>query len=235
MDAVYSTTQYIANTREMMDAANSARWTDAFITTILGTIHAREWSTLLSANPYVTFAQVSVTTGSTGQFAFSALTTGSGDTKQIAYKMLALTDGASTIYRETSFIAVPLATSTQYASPYARLYYMAGDNVQVLPVTSGLGLVCTVNWTPVPMDQLSTASIKVSFPSGHEKILWLEAAAELLSKGGAETDAAATMRQIASVERTQMFQDFVRRAARPQFMQYPDSASEWAGGSGGGF
>ena len=78
----YSVTQLIANTREMMDATNSDRWNDAFITTVLGIVTGREWSSLLGANPYYTFQQINVTTDANGQIPYSSLTTGTGDTQK---------------------------------------------------------------------------------------------------------------------------------------------------------
>lgn len=221
-------TQAIANTREMMDADSSARWSDSWITTVLGIVHAREWSGILGANPYYRFAQITVTTGSTGQFAYTSLDSGTGDTKQTHYRILAISDG-STIYRQTSFMAVPLATTTNYDMPYQRLWYDAGSNVQVLPVQSGVSLTTTVNWTPPRVDQLSAASVTIDFPDGSETILWLEAAATLLSKGGAETDASNTMRAMAEQERSSLYGNINRRGATPQYLGFADAPSDWAG------
>lgn len=228
-DARYTVTQYIANTREMMDAVSSARWSDPFITTVLGIMHQREWSGLLAANPYTSFNQAPVTTDANGQFTFASLSTGAADAIKNAYKILAVTDGASTVYRESAFMQNPLA-AVQQSLPYnERLYYMAGDKVQILPVSAALALTVTVNWTPVPIDQLSAPSVAATFPSGHENIVWLTAAAELLNKGGAESDAANDLLALAKMSRQDMYADFTRRAARPQFMQYPDGSAEWAG------
>ena len=224
----YTVSQLIANTREMMDAANSSRWTDAFITTVLGIVHSREYSSILGANPYYRFAQRSVTTAADGTIPYTSLNSGSGDTAQTLYRILGIMDGF-TVYRQTEFRSVPLATQTNYDSPYQRLWYDAGANIQILPVTNGLTLTITVNYTPPRPDQLSSSSVVVDFPDGHEVILWLEAAALLLEKGGAESDAADRMRTMANLERQQMYQDITRRAARPTFFGYPDLAAEWGG------
>lgn len=220
--------QYITNTREMMDAANSDRWTDAFITTVLGIVSAREWSGILGASPYYRFATRSVTTDANGKFLYTALNSGSGDSAETWYRVFAITDG-QTVYQQTKFVDVPIATTSNYETPYQRLWYDAGNYIQVLPVTSGLALTVTVNHTPPRVDQLSATSVAVEFPAGSECILWLEAAAMLLEKGGAESDAADRMRAMASVERDNLFGDITRRSARPTYMGYPDSSAEWGG------
>ena len=79
--------QYIANTREMMDAANSDRWTDAFITTVLGIVSGREWSSLLGANTYYKFAMRNVTTDSDGKILYTALNSGSGKEEALDRKL----------------------------------------------------------------------------------------------------------------------------------------------------
>lgn len=220
--------QLIANTREMMDATSSARWQDPYITTVLGLVSGREWSAILATNPYYRFAQRAVTTDSNGQFAYTALNSGSADSAQTWYRILAITDGNSIVYRQTSFQAVPLATSSNSSSPYERLWYDAGTNAQVLPVSPGLALTVAVNYTPPRVDQLSADAVTVDFPDGHESILWLEAAAFLLSKGGMENDAAQTMRAMAELERQNLYGDMNRRAATPMQLGYPDLASEWS-------
>lgn len=222
-------TQLVSNTREMMDAASSTRWTDAFIKTVLGYVFLNEWSGILGANPDFRFNQPSVTTASDGTFALSSLTTGTGDSAKNWYKILALTDGNAVVYQQTDFRSVPLAATTNYADPYRRLWYFAGDNVQVLPVGAGTTLTATVNWVPTRVDSLSSDSVTADFPDGHESILWLCAAAELLNKGGAETEAAQSLLAQAARQRQQMLQDIARRSARPMSLAFPDTAGEWGG------
>lgn len=224
----YTVAQLIANTREMMDATNSDRWTDAFITTALGVVHGSEYSSLLDANPYYTFQQITCTTDANGQIPYSSLSTGSGDSAKYLHRILAITDG-TVVYRQTGFINVPLATSTNYDSPYQRLWYDAGSAIQLLPKTQTISATITVNYTPPRVDQLATTASIVDFPDGKEVILWLEAAAMLLEKGAAESPAAQQMRMMADELRDQMYKDLTRRAARPTYFGYPDTAAEWGG------
>lgn len=225
----YTRTQMVANVREVMDATSSARWSDTYIKTVLGYVFGNEWSSLLGAQPYYRFQQVTATTDASGQVAISSLNTGSGDTAQTAYRVLAVTDGNSVVYRETTFQAVPLAATSNYVNPYERLWYRAGSKVQILPVQANVSVVFTTNWTPTPIDQLASDSSTIDFPAGHEVILWLMAGAELLMKGGAEVDAANTLIAQANRNREQLYQDITRMSARPLHLAYPDTGAEWAG------
>ena len=221
--------QLVANTLEFMDANNSTRWTTPIVQTMLGIAHAREWSGILGANPYFRFASRSVTTDANGQVAYTALNSGTGDTAQSWGRILAITDGQM-VYRQTSFMQAPLATTTNQAYQQVdRQWFDAGSNIQILPVGAGVVLTVTINWTPPRVESLSSDTVQVDFPDGYEIILALEAAALLLSKGAMENDAAQTMRAMAQDQRETMYSDIGRRSAAPLFLRYPDSASNWAG------
>lgn len=220
--------QAIAATRELMDATDSARWTDAVITTALGIVSGREWSGILNANPYYRFAQRSVTTASDGTLAYTSLNSGSADSAQTWNRILAITDGNLVVYQQRNFMDVPLASTTNQAyAQYDRYWYDAGSNLQIIP-TGATALTVTVNWTPPRVDQLSATSVTIDFPDGSEAILELEAAAFLLSKGAAENDAAQTMRAMAEQERQNLYSNIIRRQAGPLSMGFPDRASNWA-------
>lgn len=221
-------TAAIAAVREVSDSASSSRWSDTWIKTVLGIVHYREWEQILAANPTYRFAQRSVTTDSSGQFTYASLNSGSGNTAQTLNKILSITDGQS-IYTQTEFKDAPLATTTNYAGVYARNWYDGGTYVQVLPVQTSLALTVSVNYTPTKVDDLAADSDTIDFPSGSEIVLYLEAAALLLSKGGMENEAAQTMRAMADQERQSMYNRIARRSARPQFLGFPDSASDYAG------
>lgn len=219
--------QAMTNTREMMDATGSARWGDPIVRTVLGIITDVEWGGILAANPFYRFASRSVTCATDGTFPYTALNSGSADATQTYYRILSVNDG-SVLYRQTSFMQMPMATSSNYASPYDKYWYDAGSNVQTLPVAANV-LTVAVNWMPPRVDSLSGDGVNIDFPDGAEVILWLEAAAMLLSKGGAENDAAQTMRAMADEQRQSLYSDIARRAARPLSLGFNDGASEWAG------
>lgn len=221
---------YLTRTRDWMDATGSDRWSDSFLYSLLDMVFRDEWQGLLDTNPYYRFAKRSVTTNSTGVFAISATDSGSGDTKQNTYKIITLTDGANTVYRETDFRQVPLALSgTEDYLSYDRQYYLIGDEVQILPQTGSLSLQVGVNWLPTSFDDLAGTSSTVDFPTGHENLLALSAAAMALAKGGAETQSTGDLLALAQQRRQALYADVSRRTGNPTFMQFPDSAMTWGG------
>lgn len=220
--------QAMANTRTSMDATSSARWSDAEVTTALGIVGMREWSGILGANPYYRVNAVSTTASAAGLVLYSALSTGSADTKKNLSRILGIGDG-NVMYQQTTFLNDPLATvNTPAMLAIAPQWYDNGDSLQILPVAA-TALTITVNWTPTRIDSLSADSITIDFPEGSEVILWLEAAAMLLSKGGMENAAAQTMRAMADQERQNLYSNIQRRAARPMSLGFNDRASDWMG------
>lgn len=221
--------QLIEQTREYMDAVGSTRWTDSAITTVLAQVYDEEWSNILNAAPYYTFQQLSVTTDANGVVPFSALNTGANDNQKNFYRILSVSDG-NVLYDETSFQNVPLATTTNYLPTYPRLYYLAGTNVQILPVSSGVSLYIAVNYKPTALNDLSDSTVPIDFPANSEGIIVASAAAKLLLKGGAEVGAANNFRALANEERQDMLDDLRRRTINPTRMAYPDQKYDWAGG-----
>lgn len=221
--------QLIALTRETMDAVASSRWSDATITTVLNSVYSDEWSNILNAQPYYTFAKRTVTTDSDGVINFSALSSGGGDSQQNFYRVLSVSDG-NVLYTQTRFQDVPLATTTNYLPTYPRLFYTAGQTLQILPVAASTTLYVYVNYKPTPFNQLTTDASTIDFPEGNELILANEAGATLLNKGGAESGAAQVLRNEAQLSRTIMLDDLRRYTIQPTTMAYPDQKYEWGGG-----
>lgn len=220
----------IEQTREYMDAVSSNRWSDSLISVVLGSVFDAEWSNILNAAPFYKFAKREVTTASDGTIALSDLTTGSGgDAAQNFYRVLSVSDG-NVLYEETNFADVPLATTTNYLPSYPRLFYIAGDNIQVLPADTAADLFIYVNWKPTTINDLSSDLSTFDFPDNAHLIIVWEAAAQLLLKGGAETSAAGDLRSLAQLERVSLLDDIRRRTINPTRMAYPDLKYEWAGG-----
>lgn len=221
--------QLIAQTREFMDAVSSSRWSDALIVTVLNGVYESEWSNILSVAPYYTFAQRTLATDSNGQLAFSALNSGSGDAQENFYRILSVTDG-NVLYDETRFQDVPVAITANYLPTYPRLYYLAGQQVQILPVSAGTTIIVTVNWKPTALADLSGDTVTVNWPDNDHLILVYESASKLLLKGGAETNAAMDLKRLAREERDELLDDLRRRTINPTRMAYPDLKYDWAGG-----
>lgn len=221
--------QLVADTREYMDAVGSSRWSDAIIKTVLNSVFDAEWSNILNAAPYYTFQQITVSTNANGKIPFSSLNTGSGDVQKNFYRVLSVSDG-NILYTQTSFQDVPVATTANYLPTYPRLYYIAGDEMQILPVSAGTSIITAVNYKPTSINDLSSDNATVDFPENAHLILVWEAASQLLLKGGTEAAAASNLRQLASADRQTLLDDIRRRTIMPTTLAYPDQKYDWAGG-----
>lgn len=221
--------QLIALIRQVMDATDSDRWSDDFLLTVANGVYDDEWSNILNAAPYYTFAQRSLSTDVSGQVPFSSLDSGSGDSKQNFYRVLSVSDG-NTLYTETRFQDVPLAVTSNYLPQYPRLYYIVGRTVQILPVGTGVGVYIAVNYKPVSLLAMSSGTVDIDFPDEQLLILANEAAARALeSKAGAEAQGATILRNSASRMREDFLQDLARRTINPRRLAYSDTNSDWAG------
>ena len=221
--------QLVEYTREAMDAVGSDRWSDSLIKSVLNVVYDDEWSNLLNASQYYTYGMRTVTTDSNGVVAFSSLNDGGGDSQQNFYRILSVSDG-NVLYSQTRFQDVPLATTTNYLPTYPRLYYIVGEQVQILPVASGTSLYIAVNYKPTSLSDLGSDSSTITFPMGGEWILANEAGARLLNKGGAESGAAQVLKREAAELRAGMLDDIRRRTINPTMLAYPDQKYDWAGG-----
>ena len=207
---------------------DSPRWNHVTVNAVGGNVMAEEWSGILNQNPYFQFNQISTTTDANGCVAIANLTTGSGDSKQNFYRVLnGFTDGTY-LYKEVDFRNVPMATITNYQNPWDYLYYLAGANFQLLPVSSGIAITTFVNWTPPRVDQLSGDSVPLDFPDGSEMILVWQTAAKLLAgKGGAEAAGAQVLTALADDARKNLYGSVARLTTRPSFMLFQDTAMNW--------
>lgn len=222
--------QLVALTRQYMDAVGATdRWSDDFIKTVLNGVYDEEWSNILNATPYYTFQQLQRSTDTNGQITIASLSTGTGDTQRDFYRILSVSDG-NVLYDETAFQYVPLATTTNYLPTYPRLYYLAGDNVQILPVGASVSLYIAVNYKPTALLDLSSDTTVITFPNNNETLLAISAAYKLLHKGGAELQAANAYKRLSDDERQTMLDDLRRRTINPTRMGYPDQKYDWAGG-----
>lgn len=227
--AAVSLEQLISDTREYMDAVGSTRWSEPIIKTVLNSVFDGEWSNILNAAPYYRFAQRQVTTDVNGQFAFTALNAGSGDSQQNFYRIMSVSDG-NVLYGQTRFQDVPLATTTNYLPTYPRLYYIAGQSVQILPVTSSASLYVGVNYKPTSISDLASVTSVIDYPDNAHLILVWMAASQLLLKGGTEAAAASNLKGLADDERKTLLDDIRRMTINPTMMAYPDQKYDWSGG-----
>lgn len=214
--------------REYADAMDSTRWSESLVLTVLSSVTDEEWSNILNASPYYTFAQRSVTTDAQGRVALSDLDYGSGDTAQYWYRILSVTD-ARVQYAQMEYLDAPMLADDVTWSWDRPSFYVAGDYLNIVPRTPNLPLLVTVNYKPPRLRQLSSGLATVPFPSGSEMVLAYEGAAQMLLKGGTETASAVALKGQADSERRNLLDDIRRRTTQPTFMAYPDRRGNWAG------
>ena len=227
--ATVTRAQLISQTRQFMDAENSSRWDNTIVLSVLNSVYDDEWTNLLNAAPYYTFATRTITTDSAGQVPFSSLSSGSGDSQQNFYRILSLTDG-NIVYEQTRFQDVPVATTSNYLPTYPRMYYLVGTTIQILPVAANVTLYASVNWTPTALSDLSSDAVTINWPENSWLLLCYFAAAKLLLKGGAESAAAAQLRKLGEEDRAALLDNIRRRTINPTRLAYSDQKYDWAGG-----
>lgn len=207
----------------------SQRWdvtANGEVDQIIGRVEDREWRLLLTANPYLKFATVTSTSdATTGRYTKASLTTGAGDTQQRFYRVLWFSVG-NVVFEQVDAKDWALAEQ-QGSSGY--IWWEEGDNLFALPKATSTVATIAVNWIPARQDQLAGESSTINFPDGFEDVVALESAARMLSKGGAESDAAQELRGDAEVLRREMTEALVRPSLRGRRVGASDTSDMWAG------
>lgn len=219
---------------EYADAVGSPRWSTANINIAMGGVQWRNIARLLNANNQFYINTCTVTQNVNGQFNWSDLTTGSGDSAKNAYRVQSLGSPSSTsggtssplFYREVKYVQYP---NPQASTQLAYVWYRFGSVAQVLPASSGMALQAVVNYRPPRVDQLSADSITVEYPDGYETGLACETAAMMLMKGAAESGVAADLMAVANGIFEDMILDLGRMSISPTVAQAMDNASDWGG------
>jgi hypothetical protein len=218
-------------TAQLMDARNqdgtfSSRWDFAAngeVDQTIGRIQDQEWRTLLDANPYLSFEQITAPTDSSGRVAKTLLDTGTGNTAHRHYRLLGV---------ELNGIMCEQVRFTAFASAAANalgtyVYYERGGNIQILPALNAVNVIFSQNYLPTRQELLSADSTVVNFPDGFEDVLALEAGAQLLLKGGAETEGASALSIRARERRIDMLSTLSRVGVRPVPPIFNDSPFNW--------
>lgn len=217
----------------MMDAVGSDRWSDDEIADTLSYVFDAEWARLLQAAPYYRFQTVAITTSAAGTFPLSSLSTGAGNSQKNFFRILSVNDG-NVEYQETRFQDVPLGTTNGYIPYLRKMYYLAGENYQVLPGdTTVLNVV--VNYKPTSLrDYVDNGAtdkwdIPIDWPENSELLLIYEAAGRSLMKGGESLQTASAFLKMSGDERADFLDEIRRRTINPTRMAFPDLASDWGG------
>lgn len=228
LNVTYTLLQMRTQTMQFMDAVNSdGTFSGRWDTTTYGEVdrkfavaYDREWKRILSANRHYRMLKKTPTSDANGKYLIEDLHTAN----ERFYKVISvIIDNIP--YKETSFEDVPLGVL--YNTPSYQ-WYREGNYIVALPVQASKQAEVWVNTLPPSIFMLSDANT-VEFPAGYEDIVCLEAAASLLFKGGAETQAAIELKGLAEEMRRDMLQDIARFSVKPTETMYSDSAIDWAG------
>lgn len=222
--------QYRQRIVREMDAVQSGRWDQTAggeVDQKLGVVFDQNWRRILNANSEYTNYKSTPTSDAEGRYAIADLSDLSDpDNAKRMYRVIAVAVD-DVVYSEDKFKANILSTTL---SPTYRIWWKVGQYIQCLPAEANKTATgIWVNYIPTRPENLSADDKAVDFPDGYEQILVWEAAALLLSKGGAETNAAKEMLGMASNLRQDLLQDISRFSTSPIQMSYSDDASIWGG------
>lgn len=222
-------TLYRSRILQRMDATGSSRWdttagTGGEVDPVLSLVFDREWRRILSIAPYVRVSQKTPTSDSSGRYLLSDLQTTTGDSQERLFRILAVRIDSRT-YQEADLREWAGALDN---NPNRYIWWRQGDYIRTLPNTASKAAdAFWVNHLPTRPDALSADSATVVFPDGYDDVVIHEAAAMLLAKGGAETDATSYLKGLAEEYRRDMLDDLSRIGGRPRSMAYGDLASDW--------
>ncbi len=217
-------------TLEEADAVGSDRWdadANKEVDIRIAKAMDREWSNILNAQrsyKHATFTPTSDAT--TGRYAIADIEdTSTANAHKRFYRILSwIIDERS--YDPAEADEYPLA-ETHGAHLY--VYWREGSNIMAMPKTLSKIATVQVNYKPTKYTNLTLAATDIDFPDGHELLVAKMAAAMLVDKGGAETQAAGNLRQEAAWYRAEMLQDIARISTKPKQLSFPDSNRDWAG------
>ena len=108
-------------------------------------------------------------------------------------------------------------------------YWLEDTNLILSPNAASLSIEVVVSHVPPLPSSLSDGFQIVVFVEPYEMLLSLGTAVYMLTKGGAETDAAAELKGLADAMRGSLLTQISRRIASPQVWRFGDFPSEWGG------
>lgn len=217
---------FLTRVRQMSDTLDSqVDYPDELLKDFGGMVHVDEWRRLLDIAPYYRTNRVSVALDANGRFAWSALTTGSGNSVKRVYRVLELSDAEQNTLTFAQADRLRLAGARVATSE--RLWTKVGDEVQTFGCTGTLDAL--VNWTPCSVSDLTSDADVVDYPEEYKPILFYETAALALAKGGRETSEATDLIRMADMMRQKAFASLRREASTPFILGADDHPWEWGG------
>lgn len=194
----------------------------------MGNVHIREWRRLLNAAPYYRVALRTPTLDSSSRVTLASLSnTATADAQENLYRVLEVVIDNRPLREIDTRDGLMATLSDSHLT--GDFYFRQGSYLICPGHPSVVATGIFVNHTPTPANSLSGEGVTVEWPEGYELVLAYELAAVVLSKGAAETDAAAQCKAFAEDYRRDMLQDLARISINPQMMRFPDTPAEWAG------
>ena len=227
--ATFSRSDLITRIRQASDTVSATvDYPDAFLLDIAGMVHIDEWKKIFDEAPYYRTASVAVALDSSKTFAWSALSTGTGNSAKNAYRVLEMTNtrGDNLVYHQPDRLR--LADPSRVQTTF-RMWTRNGDRVQTFGTTALDTLTVLVNYTPCSVSDLASDADTVDWLNDYKPILWYESASTVLAKAGREVSEAQQLAGLADVMRQKMLSGIRREAATPYVMSADDNPWEWGG------
>lgn len=215
---------------EAMDATGFAwRWDTSAggeVDFWIGQGHDFAWRALLNANPYYRVGRRTPTSDSQGRYAISDLTSGSGNSQERFFKVIAVCID-NVVYKEVQMKDFIQTAVNGILEPWY-YWWFEGDYIKALPTQANkTATVIAVNHIPTRFDQIADDTDTVIWPDGYEQVLIWAATISLLNKGGTESAAAAPLNVLLLQAQLAMNDDIARRSTAPTQMRYNDSSNDW--------
>lgn len=214
------------------DAYQSGRW-DATaggeVDQKIGDVFDQLWRQMLNVNSEYRLGRRTPVSDATGRYLIASLTAGIGDTLERFYRILTvMIDGRQ--YEGPVPARNWAAYELQGAGGNPLVWYQEGTSLVALPIQALKAAdLILVNWIPQRPDRLEADESEVIWPDGREQVLVNWAAAKLLMKGGAETQASVELRGDVQDAHDEMLEDIGRLSTNPRQVQHSDDAGIWAG------
>lgn len=218
--------------RDTADAVGATRdWPQALLLSLADNVFYSEWASILAAAPYYRTNTVPVTVDSNGRVSWADLTTGTGDSRKVPFRVLhVVRDTANAdeiIYIDPARVHTIVAGNVTPATwPSVKMWTRDGDDLQFYGVANE-SVHVKVNWMPPMPSELSAGTAEVDFPTAALPVLWNETAALMLAKGGRETTEAGELQALAEVLRERFLNAIRRTSATPAYIPADDDIDDW--------
>lgn len=220
--------EFLTRVRQLSDTLQAvADYPSDMILDFASMVHADEWRGVLEASPYYRTAERVVTLDANRTFAWADLSTGTDDTRQRVFRVLALTDAQGRDFQYTPPDRLWLLRAGSVPQTTQRLWTKNGDRVQVFGVGEGTTLYALVNYTPTPIGALASDASAVDWLDDWWPVLFYETAALTLTRGGREMDEASRLIGLGDKLRQRMHAALRREAATPTVLGAADDVLDW--------